>query len=98
MKVAFAPLCDGDLEDIADYIARDSPRRALSYVIEIRRWCRSLSRFPKRFPMAPEFGTDVRRATYGAYSIYYSLRDGQILIERILHSAREIGPNIDRAP
>lgn len=96
MRVAFSPLCDGDLEDIADYIARDSPRRALSYVIEIRRWCRALSRFPKRFPMAPEFAADVRRAIYGAYSIYYSVHGDQILVERILHSALEIGPNIDR--
>ena len=36
MRVEFSRFVEHDLEAIGDYIARDNPRRALSFVREIR--------------------------------------------------------------
>lgn len=36
MRVEFSPWVEGDLETIGDFIAGDNPRRALSYIREIR--------------------------------------------------------------
>lgn len=35
MKLVFSPKAAEDLEEIGDYIARDNPQRALSFVAEI---------------------------------------------------------------
>jgi Plasmid stabilisation system protein. len=37
-----------DLEEIGDEIARDNPRRAQSFVGELRAMCLSLRRYPER--------------------------------------------------
>jgi plasmid stabilization system protein ParE len=34
--IAFTTAAEQDLEDIADFIARDSPKRALTFVAELR--------------------------------------------------------------
>lgn len=36
MRLLFAPLAEQDLESIADYIAADNPRRAVSFIEELR--------------------------------------------------------------
>ena len=37
MRSIFLPAAIADLEGIGDYIARDNPRRAISFVAELRR-------------------------------------------------------------
>ena len=39
MRCRFSPLAELDLEEIGDYIARDNPPRALSFIEEIRARC-----------------------------------------------------------
>ncbi|UGQ46703.1 type II toxin-antitoxin system RelE/ParE family toxin [Massilia endophytica] len=36
------PQAISDLEEIADYIALDNPRRAVSFIDELRRQCRRI--------------------------------------------------------
>jgi len=43
MRCVFSALAEADLEEIADYIARDKPRRALSFIGEIRERCQGLA-------------------------------------------------------
>ena len=45
----FTRRAEADVEDIADYIARDNTERAFSFVVELRRHCRALVKFPHRF-------------------------------------------------
>ncbi len=89
MRLAFAARADDDLFEIGDYIARDKPTRGLSYVRELRTWCAALRRHPLRFPAVPEFGEGIRRAAYGNYIVFYSVHPDHVLIERVLHSARQ---------
>lgn len=39
MHLLFTPLAEQDLETIADYVAVDNPRRAITFVQEIRQQC-----------------------------------------------------------
>lgn len=50
MKLVFSPKAAEDLEEIGDYIARDNPTRALSFVAEIEARCRKLLVAPEACP------------------------------------------------
>lgn len=52
MKVFFSNQADRDLEDIGDWIARDNPSRAVSFVVELRRACKEIGRRPRSYPLA----------------------------------------------
>lgn len=86
MKVVFASDALRDLERIGDWIAENNPRRALSYVRELRARARSLGHWPLRYPA---IGNDprLRCAPHGAYNIHYVALEDRVLIWRIIHSA-----------
>jgi toxin ParE1/3/4 len=91
MRCAFTPLAEADLEAIADYIARDNPRRALTFVQELRERCAKIAEMPRAAPQRSELGEGVRVVTFGRYLICYAERDGgQVVIERIVHGARSL--------
>lgn len=54
MRSIFLPAAIADLEGIGDYIARDNPRRAISFVAELRRQCVKLTRSPEGYRLRPE--------------------------------------------
>ena len=90
MKVIFSPRSEEDLEEVADFIARDSPRRAIRFIAEIRATCEKLADAPFGHELQPQLQAGIRRAVHGRYLIFYSTPPGEVRIERILHSAREI--------
>jgi toxin ParE1/3/4 len=91
MRYAFTPLAEADLEAIGDYIAQGNPRRALTFVRELRQRCGQIGDMPRAAPLRPELGAGVRVVTFGRYLICYSERsDGQVVIERIVHGARSL--------
>ena len=90
MRVSLNRLAERDLDDIADFIAEDSPRRALSFTAGLRRACQELATYPLRFPKLQHPGNqDIRRCVHGAYSIFYRIREESIEVLRILHGARD---------
>jgi toxin ParE1/3/4 len=90
MRCAFTPLAEADLEAIGDYIARDNPRRALTFVREMRQRCEWIAEMPRAARLRPELGAGVRVVTFGRYRICYSERGGDVVIERIVHGARSL--------
>jgi len=92
MRCAFTPLAEADLEERGDYIAKDNPVRALSFIRELRDRCEKIVHMPRAAPLRPELGEGVRIVMFGRYVICYSERDGQIVIERIVHGARRLQP------
>jgi toxin ParE1/3/4 len=90
MRCAFSPLAEADLEAIGDYIARDNPRRALSFIREVRQRCERIAEMPRAAPLRPELGAGVRVVTFGHYLICYAESDDQVVIERIVHGARRL--------
>jgi toxin ParE1/3/4 len=89
MQCILSTFAELDLEEIADYIARDNPRRALSYIGEIREHCRNIVTLPKATPLREEFGPGIRVIPFGRYLVFYTAHPGTVRIERILFRARQ---------
>jgi len=93
MKVVVSQAAEADLETIADWIAQDNPRRALSFVIELRDACMSLGHTPRAFPLVPRHEAHgIRRRVHGNYLIFYRIDPDQVTIIHILHGARDFEP------
>jgi plasmid stabilization system protein ParE len=93
MKVVVSQAAEADLETIADWIAQDNPRRALSFVIELRDACMSLGHTPRAFPLEPRHEAHgIRRRVHGNYLIFYRIDPDQVTIIHILHGARDFEP------
>lgn len=88
MQCIFSTFAELDLEEIADYIARDNPRRALSYIGDIREHCRNIVTFSEAAALHEEFGTGIRVVPFGRYLIFYTTHPDTVRIERILSSSR----------
>ena len=68
MKVALTREARDDLWDIADFIAADGSRRALSFVRELRESARAIGRAPHAYPIDPRYeNLAVRRRVHGNY-------------------------------
>ncbi len=90
MIVHFAAAAEDDLEQIGDYIARDSPRRALTFVRELRTAAERLGEFPQAYPLVPRYERfGIRRCPYRDYLIFYVLDRGRVDILRILNGAQD---------
>lgn len=88
--VHFTPLAEADLEHIGDYIAQDSPLRALSYVRELSAQCRKIASAPLRYRARAELAQGLRSCAYEQYVIFFVVRDAGISVIRILHRAQDI--------
>lgn len=90
MGVEFSALAESDLEAIADYIALDNPRRALSFVRELRAQCQALGKNPLLYRPRPEIGPDARLTAFGRYVILFRLSGDAVRIERVVHGTRDL--------
>jgi plasmid stabilization system protein ParE len=90
MLVEFSPLAEGDLEAIADYIALDNPRRAVSFVRELHEQCQGVGKNPLLYRLRPEIGSDARLVAVGRYVILFRLTGQMVRIERVVHAARDL--------
>ncbi|NKJ36409.1 type II toxin-antitoxin system RelE/ParE family toxin [Rhizobium sp. SG570] len=90
MTVYFSSEAESDLERIADYIAVDNPRRALSLVQELRGKCESLADAPLAFPLLPRYERHgIRRRVHGNYLIFYRVDGENVVVIHVLHGAMD---------
>lgn len=90
MKVVFTRAAEGDLESIGDFIARDNPKRAGSFLRELRQAATDDGKFPEGFQLvARRESHGIRRRPFGAYLVFYSVMQNHITIVRILHGAQD---------
>lgn len=92
MPVTFSPAAERDLESIGDYIAKDNPLRAVSFIGEIREQCRLIEAAPLAAVRRDDIAEGIRMVVHKQYLIFYSVNSTGPRIERVLHAAR----NIDR--
>ena len=91
MKVVFTAQAQEDLRVIGDYIAGQSPERALSIIDEIEEACHGLAHHPERFPLLPRHaGHGVRKRVFGRYLIFCRIAGDRVDILHILHGAAEL--------
>ena len=72
MRVRITEAAEAELSEIVDYIALDSPTRAVSFAAELVERCEQLDIHPDRYPVvAVSKGREIRRAPFGSYLIFY---------------------------
>ena len=89
MSVIIAAEAEFDLENIANFIAIDNPRRAISFVEDLIAQCQALADQPLRHPPVGNYGQRLRRFPYRGYSIYYQVKADQVFIVHILNDAMD---------
>ncbi|MGD9616388.1 MAG: type II toxin-antitoxin system RelE/ParE family toxin [Alphaproteobacteria bacterium] len=87
-RLVFSPRAEADLEEIGDYIARDNPARALTFLDELREHCSAIVNAPRMYALRAELGTGIRIAVHGRYLILFRADDETGRIERIVHGVR----------
>lgn len=92
----FSSLAKGDLAEIAAYIAKQNPATARAFVRRLRVHCRQLKQSPGVGEVCPQFQFgEYRLIHYGSYAIFYEVTDESILVNRVIHSARDWGRMIE---
>lgn len=90
-KVSWTHTAWADLENAADYIAKDSPHYAAALVRETKDAVRSLSQLAQRGRVVPEFQDPaIRELFVGNYRLVYKLTDSELYIIGFIHGARDL--------
>ncbi len=92
-KLRYLPAAQDDLISIFDYIARDSPKRALSFVEKLDKRIGLLEGHPllgraPRHPKLREYG--YRVLIVESYLVFYVIRGGAIEVHRVVHGSRSL--------
>lgn len=91
LSVFYSPEAENDLVGIADYIARDKPEAARSWVHRIRETCQMLAAEPNLGEMRTEFGVvGCRSFSVGNYGIFYRHKEVGIEVARVVHGSRDL--------
>ena len=90
MRVELSSFVKGDLQEIADWIAQDNPRRAVSFIREIREAFRRIGAGPLLYQLRPEIGEDARVAIVGRYVILFWVGEKSVRIERVVFGGRDL--------
>lgn len=91
MKVDITSAAEADLEVIADYIARESPVRAFSFVLELYERCLDVADMPEAWPVVPRYEHHrICRRVHGRYLIFYSVSNDRITILHVLNEAMHV--------
>ncbi len=84
-----SPFAEKDLDEIWDYIARDSPERATKFLRSLNEKLNRLSKNPLMGRARNEIDENLRSFPYGNYIIFYTPITNGIDVIRILHCARD---------
>jgi toxin ParE1/3/4 len=89
-RVRLSPRAVTDLDEIGDYISRDNPHRAATFVDELEGACFRIAESPQAYPLRADLAEDLRMAVHTNYLILFRILPGEIRIERVLHGARNL--------
>ena len=89
-RLVYRPQAEGDLQAIFDFIAIENPRRALSYIGEIREACRSLCDAPmigmERYDIRPGLRM---LALWRRIVVAYELDDEKVRVLRVFSGGQD---------
>jgi toxin ParE1/3/4 len=98
-QVRWSLTAAGDLRDIEEYVARDSPVYAVRLVDRIVASVERLERHPLSGRIVPEFTRDdLREVISGAYRIVYLVNEDTCHVLRVVHGARDIAALAEDLP
>jgi len=80
---------EADLAEIWAYVAADSESAATHLLDKIKATCARLLDFPSSGVSRDRLARGLRVVFQGNYAIYYTIAEIEIIIVRVLHSARD---------
>jgi plasmid stabilization system protein ParE len=90
-KVAWTESAWRDLEEVADYIAKDSPHYAGAFIHEVRDAARSLAYLAERGRTVPEFNDPrIRELIVKSYRLLYQVTERTTYVLGFIHGARDL--------
>jgi toxin ParE1/3/4 len=93
MKVVLTAKAEDDLIHIADYIARDKPEHAISFIRELRDATLQLGDLHGIYPILSRYeNLRLRRRVQGNYLIFFRVHRRQVVVVRILNGAMDLDP------
>lgn len=94
-SIRYSALAKADLAEIADYLEREAgPKIARGVIRRIRRQIRMLERDANRYRERAELGPGRRALLIGPWIAFYRVETNLVLVQRVLHSARNITPDL----
>lgn len=94
-QINWSPEAVEDIEEIAQYIEKDSPFYAQAVIEQIIAASRQLNELPLRGRVVPELEDETYRELFiYSYRLIYYVKASQILIVAVIHGKRRL-ENID---
>lgn len=90
MRVVLSRQAELDLEEVGDYIAADSPIRAVSFVRELREHFARIAKAPLAYAERVQLGEGIRACTHGNYLIFFVYQAPEVLVVRVVHGRRDL--------
>jgi toxin ParE1/3/4 len=98
-QVRWSLTAGNDLQDIEDFIARDSVLHAITFVDRMVESTETLLTNAHIGRVVPEFNRpDLREVIFGNNRIVYLLEDDNVFILRVVHGARDLQALVRREP
>ncbi len=89
--VVFHPIAEDDLGQIFDFIAADSPERAIGFVRRIRVSCLGLAEFPESWRLRDDLAVGIRTLVFERrVVIAYRIENRGIVILRVFYAGQQI--------
>ena len=91
-RLLISPRAAIDLEEIAEYMARDNLTWAASFVAELEAKCRAVAETPELYPVRNDLAPGLRMAVHGRYLVLYRElpSENAVRVERVVHGSRTL--------
>lgn len=92
-EIAWTERARRDLQEIVEYISRDTKAYAQSFALRLRKRIDRLTSFPESGRLIPEDpACGIREVIVENYRVLYRVVEGRVVILTVVHGARNIGP------
>ncbi len=93
-KLQLSEVAIEELSAIQDQLWLDRPGRDLLFTEQLESVIDRLRVFPESGEARPELGAEIRAVPLWRYMIFYRLAEDVLIIEHVIHGARDIEPLI----
>ena len=98
-QVRWSLTAGNDLQDIENFIARDSVLHAIAFVDRVVESAETLLKNPRIGRVVPEFNReDLREVIFRSYRVVYLLQGDKIVILRVVHGSRDLAALVRQEP
>ena len=90
-SLVYSGEASADNDEVAAFsLERFGPEVAFAHVAGLETSCERLADFPELAAVYPRIRSEIRCLTYRRHRIFYRIEAGEVLIVRVLHSARDV--------